>query len=374
MDFSGGLRLFKLFGINVYAHWSFGILLALVAWQHYQAGAPGQQIMAALHGVAFIIGVFVCVVMHEFGHALAARRYGIATRDISIQIIGGLARLSGFAKTPTQELVIAIAGPLVNVAIVAVLFPTLVLMAGWERLSHASLSGGEFLSQILWANVILVIFNMIPAFPMDGGRVLRSLIWYGADFVTATKIAARIGQVVCVGFIALACFAQTPMLALVGVFIFLAAGAELRAAKAIAQHAAAIKRLDAVTVAQAMLTAFSVVDADAPVHAVLQRAQQTGQLDFPVIDSRTGALAILHRGHLQAAQGITETTLVRDIAQRVASPATPDEPLGGAVRRMNELNSPAIPVVASSTDVRGAATVVGLLTMESIDRASVARA
>ena len=363
MIFAGGLRLFKLFGINVYAHWSFGVLLALVAWRHATSAAPGSELREALFGVGFMLSVFACVVMHEFGHALAARRYGIKTRDIIIQIIGGVARLEGSPRTPTQELVIAIAGPLVNVAIVLILLPPVMLIGGYEMIKNVQFAGSSFLSNLLLTNVILVVFNMIPAFPMDGGRVLRALIWYGAGYELATTIAARVGQVLAIGFIGFALWAGTPMLALVGVFVFLAASGELRLAKVRQQSRGVIDKLGVFTAADVMQTSVRVLDADESVQAALDAARETGQHDFPVIDRTSGAIGMVHRGHLQAAGNFAGGAVLRDVAQALPEATRPGDRLSVVAERMNTWQVPAIPIVEGGE-------IVGMVTMEAINRAA----
>lgn len=369
---SGGLRLFKLFGINVYAHWSFAVLLALIAWQHYAQAPKGAEIQQALVGCAFTLALFTCVVMHEYGHALMARRFGIRTRDISIQIVGGVARLEGSPTTATQELLIAIAGPMVNVVIVGVLLPIVLILGGQELVKHVRFAGSDFLLNLLLANATLVVFNMIPAFPMDGGRVLRALLWYVAGYERATLIAARVGQVVAIGFIGLGLYGAThPVifrggvgtypLVLIGMFVFMAAGDELRMARALAANRAAIDALGAFRARDAMITTCAVFESGTPVSLVLDAARQTGQMDFPVIDEKSLAVGVLHRGQLQAAARIAGDTRLAEIAMRLPEPTGSDDPLSVVATRMNAWGTPAIPVVDGQT-------VVGMVTVEGIQR------
>jgi Zn-dependent protease/predicted transcriptional regulator len=361
MIVGGGLRLFKLFGINVYAHWSFGVLLALVAWRHATSAAPGAEAKQAAAGVGFMLAVFACVVMHEFGHALAARQYGIKTRDIIIQIIGGVARLEGSPRTPTQELVIAIAGPMVNVVIAALLLPVVLAIGGYEMMKNVQFAGSSFLSNLLLTNIMLVVFNMIPAFPMDGGRVLRALIWYGAGFELATTIAARVGQVMAIGFIGFAIFARQPMLALVGVFVFLAAGAELHMARMRKKARDELASLGVFSAGDAMLTSVVVLDVRAPVEAAFAAAQQTGQMDFPVVDEGAKTVGVIHRGQLQRAGKLAASAVIGDLAQALPIATTRADRLNVVAERMNQWQTPAIPIVEDGQ-------VVGLVTVESINR------
>ena len=190
--------------------------------------AAGHGIAAAAASVLFVFAVFGCVVLHELGHALMARRFGIGTRDITLLPIGGLARLHRMPERPIQELAVALAGPAVNVVIAAFLFGVLILGGAAEGIFALSLAGASVLVNLMWANVILVLFNMLPAFPMDGGRVLRALLAMRFSYRRATELAAGLGQIlaVCLGVLGM----LTPgmaMLVVLAVFVFMAARAEL---------------------------------------------------------------------------------------------------------------------------------------------------
>src|SRR6185295_14663652 len=182
------IPLLRVAGTEIRIHLTFLILLAWVGIDEYLAGGGN----AALDAILFVIAVFACVVLHELGHALAARRYGIATPDITLLPIGGVARLSRFPDDPAQEVVIAIAGPLVNVVIAGIL----VALGGHIDFTGTLSTGAvpDFLTRLATVNIFLVLFNLIPAFPMDGGRVLRALLTFGLGRQRATTIAARIGQ------------------------------------------------------------------------------------------------------------------------------------------------------------------------------------
>src|SRR5690625_1005818 len=158
-------------GITVRLHTTFLLLLIWIGVGHYLAGG----LPAALQGLAFIIAIFGSVLLHEFGHALAAKRYGIETPDITLLPIGGVARLERLPERPKEELVVAVAGPAVNVVIVAVLYVGLLLTGRPGMPGGFALIGGNFFAQLIAVNVWLVLFNIIPAFPMDGGRILRAL-------------------------------------------------------------------------------------------------------------------------------------------------------------------------------------------------------
>ncbi|TVP97975.1 MAG: site-2 protease family protein, partial [Planctomycetaceae bacterium] len=215
--FSQRFRLGTFFGIGLFVHWTFGLLVAYAMYLAWSAGAGGWMIA---YSVAQLLTVFICVALHEYGHALAARRFGVGTQDITLLPIGGVARLNRIPRVPYQEFVIAIAGPAVNV-VIATLLATLIYVADQGELfrSIASLffenqteeqaelikdrlmtilTGPSLVGfglSILMINLMLVLFNMIPAFPMDGGRVLRSLLAMVFPYVSATRWAQRIGMV-----------------------------------------------------------------------------------------------------------------------------------------------------------------------------------
>jgi Zn-dependent protease len=225
----GSLKLGTAFGIGIYVHWSF---LLLPAWVFFTTwGIFGPPMI--LYLLVLLVAIFGCVVLHELGHALMARYFGIGTRDITLYPIGGVARLESMSERPHEEILIALAGPAVNVAIAAILITLLILsggLFGWAALTK-SMSGG-FLLSLLTANLMLVGFNLLPAFPMDGGRVLRALLAGPLGRVRATEIAAAAGVVMAVLFAAAGMFLlKNPMLVVVAVFVFFAGQQELAAVR-----------------------------------------------------------------------------------------------------------------------------------------------
>jgi len=212
----------RIAGIDVRIHATFFLLLAWFGFIYYADG--GYAAMFA--GLTFIILLFVCVVLHEFGHALAARAYGIRTPDITLLPIGGIARLERMPDKPWQELVVALAGPAVNVVIALALFLVLGRFFDTDDLGAMAEGRGHLLTKLLAINVILVVFNLLPAFPMDGGRVLRALLAMRLKHARATRIAAGVGQVVAVLFGVLGVWAGNPFLILIAVFVFFGARAE----------------------------------------------------------------------------------------------------------------------------------------------------
>jgi len=208
-------------------HITFLLFLAWIWFSYYQvAGVDG-----AIQGVIFILILFACVLLHEFGHAFAARAFGIRTPDITLLAIGGVARLTRIPDKPWQELVVAIAGPLVNVVIAAVLIFVIRVSADLQPLEHLESPRFELLAKVASLNVMLVLFNLIPAFPMDGGRVLRSLLAMAMPYVRATQIAAWIGQGLAIVF-AIYGFFGDPILIFIAFFIFVGAQQEVTMARA----------------------------------------------------------------------------------------------------------------------------------------------
>jgi Zn-dependent protease len=218
------LRIGRFFGINLYLHWSFWLLPLWIAFNH--ARDP-ESVTLALR-LALLAALFACVVLHEYGHALMARRFGIATRDVTLYPIGGVARLERISERPWEEFCIAIAGPLVNVAIATVLGAGLFLaFAAQPGLLQGM--AGEFLLLLLFMNIMLFTFNLIPAFPMDGGRVLRALLAIPFGRLRATRMAVAVSAVIVVLFgTAAAWYFDNPMLILIGVFLLWAGQQELR--------------------------------------------------------------------------------------------------------------------------------------------------
>jgi Zn-dependent protease len=243
------LKLGTAFGIGVYVHWTFPLLLILVMYLGREGGSLGSLFMLVL-----VLLLFGCIILHEFGHALMARRYGIQTRDITIFPIGGVARLEKMSEKPWEELLIAVAGPAVNVVIALTLG---VLLAGTfylmnrgpmplasmllqpdRSVDHAVAQYGfvrVLLANLLFANVMLIVFNMIPAFPMDGGRVFRALLASVIGHLPATEVAAGLSVLLAAGMGLLGIFQMTqttnPMLLVVSMFVLLAGQQELAAVR-----------------------------------------------------------------------------------------------------------------------------------------------
>lgn len=217
------------FGIGIWVHWTFLLLPAWVFLDHLSDGV-GYQL--AFYAASLLLAVFGCVVLHELGHALMARRFGIRTRDITLYPIGGVARLERMSERPWEEFWIAVAGPAVNVVIACVLAGFLLLGSGDASAEPTlpTLPGSRFFLDLLVANAALVLFNMLPAFPMDGGRILRALLSTFMGRLRATQIAVALGAVLALLLPLASMFLMggfNPMLLFIGFFVFLAGQQEL---------------------------------------------------------------------------------------------------------------------------------------------------
>lgn len=218
-------------GIPVRIHWTFLLIIAYFVISGLTAGHSWEMIAVE---IVFVLTIFVCVVLHEFGHALTARRFNIKTEDIILLPIGGVARLRNMPDKPTQELLVAIMGPVVNLVIAILIFIVISMNSGldyWASILGSeglTMSWSHFFPILMITNIALLLFNMIPAFPMDGGRVLRALLAMWLGKLNATKWATRIGQVICILLVGFGIWQNAWTMALIGVFIFMSAGQEYR--------------------------------------------------------------------------------------------------------------------------------------------------
>ena len=223
---SWSYRLIRIAGTDVKVHVTFLLLLGYLGLQAYHEGGTP----AAAETLALVLGVFLCVLLHELGHIFMARHFGVRTPDVILLPIGGVARLERMPSEPRQEFLIALAGPAVTLGIAAALYGCLSAWGMHPTLLSTELDGSSLITALMQVNVFLLLFNLIPAFPMDGGRVLRSLLAMRLGLLPATRIAARIGQ--CLAIVAAVYAFQQEgetMLVLIAVFVFFGAGAELAA-------------------------------------------------------------------------------------------------------------------------------------------------
>jgi Zn-dependent protease/predicted transcriptional regulator len=348
-------RIGRIAGIDVYVHFTFLILVAWFALSHYSAN---RDPMEALRGVVFILALFGIVVLHELGHALAARRYGIRTRDITLLPIGGVARLERIPEDPKQELVVAIAGPLVNVVLAVVIYLVMAVDIRFAELSHATRVGGNFLAQMFLVNVMLVFFNMLPAFPMDGGRVLRALLAMRMDYVRATQIAAAVGQAMAIAFAAWGLFASVfgfqsnPFLLFIALFVWLGATQE-------ASMVQLRSALGGIPVMRAMITDFRTLGPNDKLARAVDYVLAGFQQDFPVVEN-DNLVGILTRSNMAAAlaQHGTEAR-VGDVMQHDFVAVSPRDMLETTFTKLQDCNCHTLPVVQDGR-------LVGLMTSDNL--------
>lgn len=277
-------------GTEIRIHATFFLLLAWVLAAAWMAEGP----MAAAENVLFILALFACVVLHELGHVTMARRYGVKTPDITLLPIGGMARLERIPEDPKQEIAVALAGPAVNVVIWLVLTVILGTSVQLNVLQSLEDPGQGFLQRLATVNLILVLFNMIPAFPMDGGRVFRAVLAFFMDRVRATRVAANTGQVLAFLFGFLGLTGGSPLLVLIAVFIFFAAGAE-------SSDAALRDRAHSARARDAMITTYEALAPEDTLDAAANAVLRTTQAEFPVLGADGRLRGILTRDRIIAA-------------------------------------------------------------------------
>lgn len=266
------LNLGKISGIRIEIHWTFLILLAWIIFSNLQSDV-GEIIWSLL----LILSLFVCVVLHELGHALAAKKFNIKTKSITLLPIGGLAQMEQIPEKPKEELIVAFAGPAVNVLIALLLYPIADISA-FEEVNELSTKPGpdNFLVVLMSLNVWLAVFNLIPAFPMDGGRVFRALLSFRLGHTRATQIAASVGQILGIGFVFFGFF-YNPFLIFIGLFIYLGAGAE-------SAYAQVKSVLQGFTLKDVVMHDVPFIDQSAPLKEAVDRLLDSQNKNFVVTD------------------------------------------------------------------------------------------
>ncbi len=336
-------------GIEVKMHATF---LLIVAWIGFSYYLTGGTLAAALWGIAFLLALFLCVVLHEFGHALTARRFNIQTRDITLLPIGGVARLERMPDKPMQELWVALAGPAVNVVIAGLLYIGLLLTNSLQPLSATSLTGGPFLQRLMLVNVFLVVFNMIPAFPMDGGRVVRALLAMRLEYTQATQIAAALGQGIAFFFGLIGLFTN-PFLVFIALFVYIGAAQEA----SMAQMKGA---LSGIPVSRAMLTDFRTLKEGDPLSRAVELIMSGTQTEFPVLSANGQVVGVLTRKSLvDALQRLGQNAPVSGAMDCKYQFVDSSDMLEEVSRKLQAQDCHTLPVVHNGE-------LVGLITMENI--------
>jgi Zn-dependent protease/CBS domain-containing protein len=341
-------KLGKFAGIDVYVHATFLLLIAWVGYSHWLENNSWNDVLS---GILFILALFACVVLHEYGHALTARKYGIKTRDITLYPIGGVARLERMPEKPIEELWVALMGPAVNVVIAAALFAYLYLTSSLVPLSDLTVSSGSFLERLMTVNVSLVLFNLIPAFPMDGGRVLRAVLAMRMDYVKATQVAAAIGQGMALLFGLIGLFGNA-MLLFIAFFIWIGASQE--------SNATQMKNaISGIPVGRAMLTDYKSLSPRDPLSRMSQLLLAGSQHDFPVIDNDRVIGVVTRDDFLSALTRHGENIAISVIMKKDLPEVDSYEMVENALVRIQESGVPALPVTH-------AGQLVGIITAENI--------
>jgi Zn-dependent protease/CBS domain-containing protein len=342
------IKIGKLAGIDVFIHFTFFLLLAWIAFIHY---SQNESVGAAVTGIFFILVIFACVVLHELGHALTARKYGIQTRDIILLPIGGVARLEKMPDKPAQELWVALAGPAVNVVIAVLLAGYLFITNSFTPIGQLTTAAASFAERIMAVNIFLVVFNMIPAFPMDGGRVLRALLAMRLPYPKATQYAATLGQGIAVLFGIVGLF-YNPLLLFIAFFVWIGAAQETK----LTQMKSAFS---GIPVTNAMLTEFRALDRNQTLEQAVALTISGTQKDFPVTDN--GAIiGVLTQSDLLAALSKNGPhALVAEAMQPHIITVDSYDMLETAFSKLRDCNCHTLPVTRNNR-------LVGLLTMDNL--------
>ncbi len=344
------LSLGRIAGTEIRLHITF---ILLIAWFGVAAGLKGGP-AAALDAIAITLAIFICVLLHEYGHALVARRFGITTRDITLLPIGGVATIERTPENPRQELMVALAGPVVNIAIAVLLFTVFGATVGADY-GTVSIDDEkiDFVTRLALVNVMLATFNLIPAFPMDGGRILRAFLSFWLDRTRATEISAKVGQAVAFGLGFLGLFGN-PILLFISLFVFLAATHETYAVEL-------SEATKGAPLSDATITAFDALDSGSTVGQAVERLLTTSQREFPVTDGAGRLRGVLTRdGIIQALTENGPDTPVLDVMVHDVATVNRRAPLSEAVAKLQASGQPLVGVVDDD------GKVVGIITLENI--------
>lgn len=341
-------KICQIAGVDLRIHATFLLAIGWLLVNHWMT-AKSMDVMLA--GIAFIVALFACVVLHEVGHAIATRKFGIQTRRITLLPIGGVARLERMPEEPIQELWVALAGPAVNLAIAGLLYVWLTLTHQWAPFSWLGIAAGPFVERLLMANLWLMLFNLIPAFPMDGGRVLRALLASRMTYPKATQVAASMGQALAFTFGFVGLFTN-PVLLFIALFVWIGATQQASAAQ--------IKSALSVTPASAaMLTDFEMLGSWDTLADAVRKTLRGSQHDFPVLD-RERVVGILTRSDLLVAlTDFGHDYPVASVMRREFLVTEPVEMLGIALQRLRACDCHTMPVIHKGR-------MVGLITMDNL--------
>jgi Zn-dependent protease len=358
----GSFKIGRFSGIDVRVHWTFLLLLAFFAFIGYQASGT---LAGALTPIAAIVALFICVVLHEFGHSLVAQRLGIVVRSITLLPIGGVSNLESLPEKPSDEVKITLAGPLVNVVLAPIFFSVGLLLGAEPSMPTDLFTGigsvGQFFFYLGYLNVVLALFNLIPAFPLDGGRVLRGLLAARLGALRATEIASRVGQLFAFAFFLIGLLGGNFLLALIAVFIFFGANGE-------AQMVRQREQTSGLSVSDVMGTKPN-TETVTPYHTfgqVLDSVIHGYQEDFPVVDENGNLVGMITREEIMAAAHSPERyASVRELMKTSVPTISPEAALfEEALPTLQQSGLRALPVTEKGE-------LVGMLTIEDVGQASL---
>ena len=343
------LKIGSVYGIGIFLHWTFLLLVAAIFAYYY---VQSQSLGAAISGMGLILAIFLCVILHELGHALTARRFGVPTRSITLYPIGGLARLERIPSEPMKEFWIAIGGPAVNIVITAVLALLLLGTGGTFAPGALQSPGQHLIASLMWINAVLAGFNLLPAFPMDGGRVLRALLGLRQDYAQATQTAANVGQAMAILFGLVGIIWFNPILLFIALFVYVGAQQE-------SQQAMYRSFTEGTPVRQAMVTRFVTLAVDDTLNDAADELLAGTDHDFPVVEDGR-IVGILRRKQLiQSLSDRDRDTPVAEVADRDFFTTEPGAPLDEVFQQMSVESRSTVPVVDDNR-------LVGLLTLENV--------
>jgi Zn-dependent protease len=352
----GSLSLGRIAGIRLEVHWTF---LLIILWAIYVGWNQGGTTEAVLWTIAFVLVLFICIILHELGHSLTARQYGISTKKITLLPIGGVASLERMPEDPKQELMVAVMGPVVNIVIAFLLYffirSQLAVFQNPEEVEELFrvISGENFLLYLFITNIMLVVFNAIPAFPMDGGRVLRALLSFGMDRVRATQIAANLGQLIAVLFFFLGLM-YNPFLIFIALFVYFGASGEYM----MIRHMSLLKGHK---VREAMMSGFTTLQISDTLEKVGEVLLSTTERHFVVLGSSGEVAGILYNNDItEAFQTRRTQQTVGDLMSKDFLMVAPDEDLSAIYRRVQGNQLSFFPVMENGY-------LIGTVDMENIN-------
>jgi Zn-dependent protease/CBS domain-containing protein len=358
----GAFKIGRLSGIDVRVHWTFFLLLAFFAFIGYQESGG---LVGALTATITIVALFFCVLLHEFGHSLVAQRLGIKIHSITLLPIGGVSNLESLPEKPADEVKITVAGPLVNVVLAPIFFGVGLLLGAVPRLPADLFTGigsvGQFFFYLGYINVVLALFNLLPAFPMDGGRILRALLATRLGAVRATEISSAVGQLFAVAFFLIGLISGNFFLALIAVFIFFGASGESQMVRQ--------RELTRGLLVSDVMGTKPRTETVTPYHTfgqVLDSVIHGYQEDFPVVDENGRLVGMITRDEIMTAAHSPERySSVRDLMKvNVPTISSEADLFEDGLRILQQSGLRALPVTENGE-------LVGMLTIEDVGQASL---